>query len=114
MESLVSNFKGALTCAQAARQFPGSPAPSTVWRWARKGVKARNGERVRLRHVRIGGQLFIPVEALAEFAEAVADADRQHFERDPGTPTPTPRPRSDAQRQRAIEAARQRLREAGV
>ena len=45
------------------------PSPATVWRWCHKGVKA-NGERVRLRSVRIGGKVYATVEDVQRFITA--------------------------------------------
>lgn len=64
-----------LTLAQATHLFADPPYPSTVWRWCRKGLRARNGELVRLAHVRIGRKIYTTVEAIAEFGRALAEAD---------------------------------------
>ena len=60
-----------LTLSQAARIVPALGGhhvhPSTLWRWCRIGVKARNGRRVKLRHGRLGRRVVIPREALDEF-----------------------------------------------
>jgi protein gp37 len=66
---------------------PRRTSSNSVWRWARKGVKARNGEIVHLRHVRMGGLVLIPEPALGEFFQEMAAADAQHF-----TPAPAPAP----------------------
>jgi len=39
-----------LTVSEAARLIPGQPSPSTVWRWCQRGIRAPNGERIRLEH----------------------------------------------------------------
>jgi hypothetical protein len=64
-----------LTLAQAAHLFADPPHPSALWRWCRKGLRARNGELVRLVHVRIGMKLYTTEEAIAEFGLALAEAD---------------------------------------
>lgn len=69
-----------LTLSQAARIAPGSPSPNCVWRWCRRGVIARSGERIRLQHVRIGGKLFTTARWLDEFGRRLADADAAYFE----------------------------------
>lgn len=98
-----------LTLSQAGRKVPGGVAPSTVWRWAREGVRARTGEVVRLRCVRAGRKLLIPSDAMIEFFEATAAADAGAFpERAPVT-SQRRRPRSATQRQAEIEAAESRL-----
>lgn len=69
-----------LTLSQAARIAPGGPSPNCVWRWCRRGVVARTGDRVRLQHVRIGGKLFTSARWLDEFGQRLADADAKYFE----------------------------------
>jgi hypothetical protein len=44
---------------EAAKIAPGRSSTHCLWRWCRKGVLARSGERVRLQHIRIGGKIFI-------------------------------------------------------
>lgn len=72
--------------ATATHLVPGRPNISTLWRWARRGVRSRGGSRVRLKHVRLGGRLFTSSAWLGEFGEALAAADAAHFdnEADPG------------------------------
>lgn len=65
-----------LTLAQAAQQTPGRPSASALWRWARKGVRARNGERVFLEHVRFGRQIRVTMKAVRRFGRNLAEADR--------------------------------------
>lgn len=105
-----------LTLAEAARRIPSKPHASAVWRWCRKGVKARNGNRIYLDHQRFGGKLFTTEDAIQRFVEAVTCADREHFETE-GTSVrqfqKRPRRRTEKQRQLAIDAAEKRLREAG-
>ena len=105
-----------LDLAEAAKRSPGRPHCSTVWRWCRRGIKARSGERIRLRHIRAGGRIFIPAEALDEFFRRVAEADSVHFDQhNQGSDTLTsPASRTDCQRQRDIAKAERTLREAGI
>ena len=63
-----------LTLSEAARISPGRPHVNSIWRACRKGIKARNGERVKLEHIRFGGRIYTSAEALARFAKRVADA----------------------------------------
>ena len=63
-----------LSLSEAARRSPGRPHAATVWRWARKGIKARDGSTIRLAHVRAGGKIYIRPEALDVFFTAVAAA----------------------------------------
>lgn len=67
---------------QAAKIAPGRPSANAVWRWARKGITARNGQRIKLQHVRQGGKLFTCREWLHAFGEQLAAADNEHFDTD--------------------------------
>lgn len=69
-----------LTLTEAAKQAPGRPSSNAVWRWARRGVLARTGERVRLRHIRLGGKILTRADWLHDFASTLADADTAHFD----------------------------------
>jgi hypothetical protein len=68
-----------LTLTEAARIAPGRPAPNCVWRWCRRGVLSRAGERVRLQHVRIGGTIYTTARWLEEFGGKLAEADAKYF-----------------------------------
>lgn len=68
-----------LTLSQAARFVPGRTSPNAVWRWCRRGVLARSGERVHLQHVRLGGKLLTTRRWLDEFGERLAAADKTYF-----------------------------------
>ena len=85
-ESIVSNphteDNEHLSLSQAARMAPGQPTPNCIWRWCRRGVKARTGERIRLEHVRIGGKLFTTRRWINEFGKHLAEADRAYFDID--------------------------------
>jgi hypothetical protein len=83
------------------------PHPSTLYRWARRGL---NG--VFLEYARIGRRIVTSREALARFVAALAKADR----RDAPVKSARPRPRSRSERERAnaIADARRRLAAAGI
>ncbi len=70
----------------AAPHIPGSgdvrAKKMRLGRMARKGVKARNGQRVHLEHLRVGGQLVTSVEAIQRFFDHLNAADAEHFTRD--------------------------------
>jgi len=104
-----------LTCIQVAQAAPGRPSANCVWRWARRGVRSRTGDRVYLDHVRAGRKVFIPAGALEKFMAALAEADRQHFaSRESGSaslPAPT---KAEQSRRREIEEAEADLDRAGV
>ena len=66
-----------ITLGEAAKLAPGRPSANCIWRWCRKGVLSRAGQRVRLRHVRIGGKIFTKAEWLNEFGQSLAAADAE-------------------------------------
>ncbi len=68
-----------ITLTDVAKLTPGRPSANCVWRWCRKGLKSRNGERIRLQHVRFGGQIYTTAAWLNEFGCKLADADTRHF-----------------------------------
>jgi hypothetical protein len=68
-----------LTLAQAAKLAPGRPSANCIWRWCRRGVLARSGTRVCLRHIRAGGKIFTTEQWVHEFCEQLAAADVEHF-----------------------------------
>ncbi len=68
-----------VTMAEAADLAPGHPTSGTTWRWCRKGLTARDGSIIHLKHVRVGRQVYTTPQWLHEFFEAVATADQQHF-----------------------------------
>jgi len=88
-----------LTIADAARELPGRPHISTLWRWIQRGCRG-----VKLETILLGGMRYTSREALQRFADAVtAAAD--------GKPAPS---RTSSQRERAIEAAEAELERAGI
>lgn len=69
-----------LSVEEAAKLIPSNPSPVTVWRWCRRGVKARGGGgTIRMNCVRFGSRLFVRESDVAAFAEALAEADAEHF-----------------------------------
>ncbi len=79
---------------------------AAVWRWARVGLKTRDGNQIRLPHVRVGGRLYTTQEDLDGFFADLAAADMAHFERRDDAPAKpgVPRPRSPKRREREIAA----------
>jgi hypothetical protein len=69
-----------LTLGQATKFAPGRPSANAVWRWARRGVLARSGERVRLQHVRAGGKVLTTAAWVVEFCTKLAHADAAYFD----------------------------------
>jgi len=105
-----------ITLTQAANASPGRPSTNCVWRWCRKGVKSRNGQTLRLQHVRMGGKMFTKHAWLEEFGRQLTAADQEYFESCQLAPTALqlPKPRSAPERQAAIERAERALAAAGV
>jgi len=63
--------------AEAASRLPSlrggkSVNPSTVWRWTRRGVRARDGMLVRLESLKVGGTCCTSDEALLRFFRALS------------------------------------------
>ena len=97
-----------LSLSQAASRYPGSRGasrlhPATLTRHILRGVRALDGQNIRLEAERLGCRWFTSEAALARFAAALAA--------DPKPETP---PRSPAERQRAAEAAGRKLQEMGA
>ena len=102
-----------LNLTEAAKLCPGRPHTASVWRWCRKGIKARSGEQVRLNHVRAGSRIFIKPDALDDFFRRVAEADAQHFD-ETANPVPVTKPRSNKRRNKSISDAKKVLAVAGI
>lgn len=75
---------------EAANISPGRPSRSTVWRWARYGIKLRNGQAVRLEHVIVGKKLHTSRQWLQAFWKNLADASISSFEQRTGRPLMAP------------------------
>jgi hypothetical protein len=69
-----------ITLTEAAKLMPGRPSTNCLWRWCRRGVLSRGGERIRLEHRRIGGKIFTAPDWLDEFGRKLAEADTRHFD----------------------------------
>lgn len=70
-----------INLGRAAKLIPERPSVNAVWRWARKGVLARGGDRVRLEHVRLGGRVYTTEQWVREFGVKLAKADAAHFDK---------------------------------
>lgn len=97
-----------ITLTEAANIAPGRPSANCIWRWCRRGVLSRGGERVRLQHVRIGGRVYTTARWLEEFGRRLAEADAKYFDlceaaaeaaRAQEPPSPRRRRRSPSQHQ---------------
>ncbi|MCC6284283.1 MAG: DUF1580 domain-containing protein [Phycisphaerales bacterium] len=114
--------------ADAAKLAPGRPSTNCLWRWCRRGVIARGGERVRLQHVRAGGKIFTTAPWVDEFVHRLASADEKYFNETDGRVGAEPPPlapartarrprvlgKSIAQADGRQACVRERLREAGL
>jgi len=88
-----------LTIAEAARELPGRPHISTLWRWVQRGCRG-----VRLETVLIGGIRYTSRESLQRMVEATTAAAAGE----------TPKAQTRPQRARAIEQAEKELADAGI
>ena len=82
-----------ITLREAAALTPGRPSPYAIWRWCRKGVLSRAGERVRLRHTRFGGRLYTTQAWLEEFGQRLVESDSAYFDESRSSAEPVRRPR---------------------
>lgn len=114
-----------ISLAEAAKTLPQANgknfSTNTVWRWARKGVKSRAGDTIRLQHVRLGGKIYTTRQWVDEFGARLAQADAQYFEEAAQPhirPQCLPPKRSHTgyskERLAQIERAEQELRDMGV
>ncbi len=104
-----------VTIGEFAKLVPGDPAPSTIWRWCRKGIKTRNGQQVRLPHQRVGKRLFVDASKASEFFKEIADQDVAYFQLKDGETRPEIAPhRTNAERTEAATRAAARLEREGL
>lgn len=95
---------------EAARIAPGDVSPNCIWRWCRRGVLSRSGERIKLQHVRVGGKLFTTAQWIEEFGQRLAEADADYFDRTEGAPA-SPQPQTPRRRARRSARCDDRRRE---
>ena len=98
-----------ISLSEASKITPGRPHTATLTRWCRPGIKARTGQRVRLKHWRVGRKIFTTAEALQEFFERTAEADLPHFDERDAAKAPAPtsdNKRSDEERAEAVARAK--------
>ena len=112
-----------LTLTEASKIAPGRPSTNCIWRWCRRGVLSRTGDRVYLRHVRVGGKIFTTARWLDEFGDRLAEADAAHFRltEDDAVPPPVRSSNRKARREcfqqhrrATVEQAKQELEDAGL
>lgn len=95
-----------ISLREAITRIPGRPHFSTVWRWARRGVLTRSGDRVRLRTWKVGSQLYTTPTEIERFITAITEADDAEYAAQAGEVSEL--------RRRQIEDAEQRCDSAGV
>ncbi len=105
------NDEKLLSLRDATKAVPRSVHPSALWRWLRRGIQARNGQRIYLEGVRAGGGLFTSVEAIRRFFAAVAAADAEHFAARQNNHQSRP---TDICRRRAVARAKSEMSEDGL
>lgn len=108
------NEKQYLSLISAAQRCPSRPSANAIWRWCRRGVLARSGQRVHLKHYRIGGKLFTTDADLQHFFGALAKADQAYFDKTSGTSPIIPAKGSARQRETQFQQAEQVLADDGI
>ena len=111
MSECISPNPSLLTLAEAAAYLGrGGKRPSTctVWRWCRRGCRG-----VFMEYIRLGREIRVTEDALRDFGQRLAQADRPLTSSASPTPAQTERTRTDAQRERAVAEARENLRRRG-
>src|SRR5262245_22424226 len=96
------------TLAQLARMIPSKNRkpvnPSTVWRWARQGVRMADGSIIKLEAIPLGSRHWVSsVEALARFSVKIKEA-RDNEPPHIGRP-PLPDWRTTKEREKAVKRA---------
>ena len=81
LNSEVYAMDNLLTLSQAAQALPNKPAPSTIWRWCKRGMPMGD-DRIYLDYKRVGRRVYIPSQALHDFIEEVSAADKKTARRD--------------------------------
>ena len=110
-------FSNLLNAKQAAQTLPNSKSENTLIRWMRRGLVSRSSQRIRLRHVRVGDELYTSEKWLMEFFTKLAKSDCAYFDDAADQPslknnTPTKRPKT--RRQKDIARAESYLDSRGI
>ena len=97
---LSSDSEKLLTFGEVVKRLPKSRSgkslhPNTLWRWAKKGLKAPNGELVRLEITKVGGRNCTSLAALNRFFEQL---EEDETDVEPRRSSRTSRPPSSAKR----------------
>jgi hypothetical protein len=80
IETPASPLDSLIPLTEGAQHVPGRPTANCLWRWCRRGVLARDGSRIRLEHVRVGGRVMTSVEWIREFGQRLSAADAAYFD----------------------------------
>jgi hypothetical protein len=75
-----------VSLGRAARHFPRRrrgkrPHTATLYRWAKSGVRADDGDAVVLETIRVGRTLCTSVEAIQRFCERVSTTNTSYLQR---------------------------------
>lgn len=70
-----------LSLNEISAMLPGRPGTGAIWRWCRRGVKSRGGERIKLQHARAGRKIVVQRGWLDRFLTDLAAADMPTLER---------------------------------
>jgi hypothetical protein len=103
-----------ITLSQAARRLPQRTHTAAVWRWCRRGILTRNGQRIYLDHVRLGGRIYVTPQAITTFGQQLALGDREHFRSPAANTRSIGRARSAQPADRRIDRASQNLKAEGI
>lgn len=96
-----------LTLTKAAKITPGRPSTAAIWRWATRGIRVRDGSRIHLEHLRMGGQILTTRAWIIDFGRKLAEANEKHEA--PTSAVKLPRKPTSKQRAKQIEDAAKRL-----
>lgn len=89
---------------KASNHVPGRPHRSTCWRWAERGV-IRNGEKIRLETISVGGRRYTSQKAIDRFIAACNPPGPDQ----PMSPNSLKRPTTDPQFEVRAKAAGEQL-----
>lgn len=84
---------------------------SAIYRWARSGIKAATGERIRLEYLKVGRRWRTDEAAISRFFAAVAEAEQRAQAAVDAADTPARRPKATnpAKRQAAVDDATRKV-----
>jgi hypothetical protein len=103
-----------VTLTQAAKLAPGRPSTNAMWRWCRKGIQSRGGDRIRLEHVRLGGRVYTRADWIIAFGKKLAEADAAHFDARAGGGASTDQPVPASARRAHLDQIERELAEEGL